>query len=187
MPPPPPPTPPHTPHISPFNWKMALGLGTPCPKSPGFLWALGTSMASGPCCNSCGLSAPLLSMGLAAFSQLPASMWSQGHESGVGREWGVCSTFLGWSQPELTLPSTFSHYVPCHLACCSTSSQEPWGLAPARPFGAAPVSGARDQLPSSSGLKPGEREHYRADGPIKGGEGEPLRYWPEYTLDVFSN
>ena len=124
------PPPPRTPHMSPFNWKMALGLGTPCPKSPGFLWALGTSMASGPCCNSCGLSAPLLSMGLAAFPQLPASMWSQGHGSGVGREWGVCSTFLGWSQPELTLPSTFSHYVPCRLACCSTSSQEPWGLAP---------------------------------------------------------
>lgn len=54
---------PCTPHIFHSNWKAPLGPDTPHLRHPGFLWALVTSMLSGPCYNTCGLSAPLLSLG----------------------------------------------------------------------------------------------------------------------------
>lgn len=96
-----PPCAPCTPHISPSNWKTPLGSGTPHPRSSGFLWALGSSMASGPRCNSGGLSAPLFSLGPAASPQLPVSMWSQG---GGGRGSVACP----WAGPGLPVFPTLT-------------------------------------------------------------------------------
>lgn len=78
----------------------------------------------------------------------------------LGRLWAPPVPLpLTWAGPSLGLAllSTFSYHMPSHLACCPSSGQGVWGLAPPTwPFGAAPASGVWDQSPCFPNLKPGE-------------------------------
>lgn len=85
----------------------------------------------------------------AACSHVEPGAWLWG---GVG----VSSMSLGWSQPGLAHPAPPVITRRPILPAAPLVVKSLGGWPPARPFGAAPVSGARDQLPSSSGLKPGE-------------------------------
>lgn len=90
-------------------------------------------------------------------------MWAWG-----GWGVGVSSTPLGWSQPGLALPCTFSCYTLSSLACCPTSCQESWGLAPCQAIWSS--TSLRGQGPVALLLRSETRRkgHYRAEGPIQG-------------------